>query len=162
MLFFALIGVVTIVTGIGLRLLLPAPAQIDWRGPMRVGLAFALTFAGVDHLVVPERYMQMMPDFVPFPEEVIFLTGLCEIAGAAGLFLPNVWRLTGILLAIYFVCVFPANIKNAVEGIAIPGMPEANWYYWVRLFFQPFVIWWALYASTAIDWPFRRTAGSGE
>jgi uncharacterized membrane protein len=60
------------------------------------------------------------------------------------------------MLAIYFLCVFPANIKNAIEGLAVEGLPSAGWYYWVRLLFQPLVIWWALYASAIIDWPFRR------
>jgi uncharacterized membrane protein len=41
------------------------------------------------------------------------------------------------MLAIYFVCVFPANIKNAIEGLSVQGLPGANWYYWMRLLFQP-------------------------
>ena len=64
--------------------------------------------------------------------------------------------LAGILLAIYFVCVFPANIKNAIEGLSVEGLPAANWYYWARLLFQPLVIWWTLYSSAAIDWPLRQ------
>jgi uncharacterized membrane protein len=54
------------------------------------------------------------------------------------------------MLAIYFVCVFPANIKNAVEGVVVEGLPTASWYYWVRLLFQPLAIWWALRASEVI------------
>ncbi len=54
------------------------------------------------------------------------------------------------MLAIYFVCVFPANIKNAVEGVVVEGLPTASWYYWVRLLFQPLAFWWALRASEVI------------
>ena len=63
---------------------------------------------------------------------------------------PATRRLAGIMLAIYFVCVFPANIKNAVEGLSVDGLPSAQWYYWLRLLFQPVAIWWALRASEVI------------
>jgi uncharacterized membrane protein len=65
------------------------------------------------------------------------------------------------MLALYFVAVFPANIKNAIEGLSVEGLPEAAWYYWVRLPFQPLVIWWSLYAAAVIDWPRRRAASPG-
>jgi uncharacterized membrane protein len=154
MLFFALIVLATLLARVASHLGVPGLA--DWRAAMRLGLALALIFTGIDHLVTPERYLPMMPGFVPFPAQVVLFTGLCEIAGAIGLMHPRLRRLAGVMLAIYFVCVFPANIKNAIEGLAVGGLPSAGWYYWVRLLFQPLVIWWALYASAIIDWPFRR------
>jgi hypothetical protein len=48
-----------------------------------------------------------------------YFTGACEILGAVGLGVPRWWRLAGIMLAIYFVCVFPANIQNAVQRLAV-------------------------------------------
>lgn len=87
---------------------------------------------------------------LPYPAENVLLTGLCELAGAIGLLVPRTRRLAGIMLAIYFVCVFPANLKNAVEGVVVEGLPTASWYYWVRLLFQPLAIWWALRASEVI------------
>jgi uncharacterized membrane protein len=125
---------------------------------MRWGLSLALVSTGIYHLLTPGRYLPMMPSFVPFHTEVVFLTGLCEVAGAVGLLLPRLRYLAGTMLAIYFVCVFPANIKNAIEGLSVQGLPGANWYYWVRLLFQPLVIWWTLYSSAAIDWPLRQRA----
>lgn len=154
MVFFALIAVITILAGVASGL--GVPGLVDWRARMRWGLSLALLFTGVDHLVTPARYLPMMPAFVPYPAEIVFLTGLCEIAGAIGLLVQRLRRLAGIMLAIYFVCVFPANIKNAIEGLSVEGLPAATWYYWVRLLFQPLVIWWALYASTVVDWPFHR------
>jgi uncharacterized membrane protein len=156
MLFFALIAIVTLSVRLASRLGIPRLA--DWRACMRCGLSVALVFTGLDHLVTPERYLPMMPGFVPFHAEVVFATGLCELAGAVGLLVPKLRRLTGIMLAAYFICVFPANIKNAVEGLTIDGLPGASWYYWVRLLFQPLVVWWTLYASGQTDWPIRQSA----
>jgi uncharacterized membrane protein len=159
MLFFALITAITLLTALAWRLGVPGIA--DWRACMRWGLSLALVFTGVDHLVTPARYLPMMPGVVPFPAEVVSLTGLCEIAGAIALLVPRSRRLAGIMLAIYFVCVFPANIKNAIDGLSVEGLPSATWYYWVRLMSQPLVIWWSLYASTVVDRSFdRRTPPS--
>lgn len=79
----------------------------------------------------------MMPRFVPYRRAVVLFTGLREIAGSIGLLIPGLWLLAGVLLAIYFVCVFPANIKNAAVGLTVEGLPGNRWYYWLRLPFQP-------------------------
>ena len=77
-----------------------------------------------------------------------------EIAGGIGLLLPELRRLAGAMLALYFVAVFPANLHNALNGLAVEGLPQAQWYYWVRLAFQPCAVWWALYCAQLIGWPF--------
>lgn len=151
MIFFALIAFITLFAALLGRLGLQALR--DLRACMRLGLALALVFTGIDHLVTPQRYLAMMPGFVPFHDAVVAFTGLCELAGAVGLMIPRLRWLAGVMLAIYFVAVFPANIKNAVEGLAVEGLPTARWYYWIRFLFQPLVIWWALYAAHVIDWP---------
>ncbi len=155
MIFFALIGAITLLAWLAGRF--GVAALQDWRACMRWGLALALIFTGIDHLVTPQRYLAMMPRFVPFHEAVVFFTGLCELAGAFGLLIPRLRWLAGVMLAIYFVAVFPANIKNAVEGLSVEGLPIAQWYYWFRLLFQPPVIWWALFSSGAFDWPCARS-----
>jgi uncharacterized membrane protein len=156
MLFFALIAIITLLAKLVLSF--AAPTAADWRNAMRLGLAAALIFTGIDHLITPQRYLPMMPSFVPWPAEIVAFTGVCEIAGAVGLFIPRLRTLAGIMLAVYFVCVFPANIRNAIEGLSVDGLPGAGWYYWARLAFQPLVIWWTLYASAVIGWPFRGRA----
>lgn len=122
----------------------------DHRLALRIGMSVGFLFVGIDHLVTPERYLPMMPPFVPWHAEVIFFTGLCEIAGAIGLLWPRVTRLAALMLALYAVAVFPANIHNALSGLSVEGLPQSTAYYWVRLAFQPLIIWWALYAGGLI------------
>src|SRR5262245_38672564 len=86
MLFFALIAIITLLAALAARLGVSGLA--GWRACMRVGLALALVATGIDHLVAPGRYLPMMPGLVPFPAEVVLLTGLCELAGAVGLLVP--------------------------------------------------------------------------
>ncbi len=113
-------------------------------------MAVALLLVGSDHLLNPQRYLPMMPDVLPYHLELVLFTGLCELAGAIGLLLPRWRRWAALALALYFVCVFPANIKNAVEGLDVEGLPAATWYYWLRLPLQPLIILWALYAGELI------------
>ena len=66
----------------------------------------------------------------------------------------RVWA--GIALALYSLAVWPANIKHAFEGIHVAIIPDTWWYHAPRLALQPIIIWWALYCSGAVDWPWRR------
>lgn len=115
---------------------------------MRTGLTGLYGFIGIVHLVATERFLPIMPGWVPAPRLVVIGTGLCEIAGALALFVPRLRRIAGIMLALYAVCVFPANIKQAVEGIAVPPIPDTWWYHGPRLALQPVMVWWALSPST--------------
>lgn len=133
------------------------PFLRDGRACMRLALTLALMFFGVDHLVTPERYLAMIETWMPWPEKVIAITGLCEIAGGLGLCLPALRRWAGLLLAVYFIAVFPANIHNAVQGLNVEGLPSSQWYYWLRLAFQPLAVWWALYGAGILSWPFGRS-----
>ncbi|MEQ1549128.1 MAG: DoxX family protein [Chakrabartia sp.] len=127
------------------------------RTSARYLLALIYLLAGVAHLRSPAGFLQITPGWVPFPEHIIFITGVCEIAGAAALaFVPKLRRAAGIALALYAVCVYPANIKHALEGIAVGGTQMSWWYHAPRLAFQPIFIWWALWAGSVTDWPFAR------
>ena len=153
MLFFALLGVLTVVVSLVHR-------RSDWHQRMRVAMAIALVAVGSDHWVNPERYLPMMPPWVPLHLEMVLFTGAAEIAGAFGLLWHRTRALAGFMLALYFVAVFPANIHNAVNGLAVDGLPRAAWYYWARLFFQPLAIWWALFSAGLTRWPLRPRAAA--
>jgi uncharacterized membrane protein len=94
--------------------------------------------------------------WIPLHLELVLFTGAAEIAGAVGLLWNRTRRLAGLLLALYFVAVFPANIHNALNGLSVEGLPQAAWYYWARLPFQPLAIWWVLFSAELIRWPFAR------
>lgn len=118
---------------------------------------FALV--GTVHLASPETLMPIMPAWVPHPRFVILATGVCELVGCLGLLLPALRPWACGLFALYAVCVFPANVKHALEQISVPGLPDSWWYHGPRLAFQPVLIWAPLFAGGLIDWPFRRARG---
>jgi uncharacterized membrane protein len=123
---------------------------------MRWLLTLIYAVAGAVHLTMPGVFLPVMPDWVPAPRAVILFTGACELAGAAGLILPRTRWLAGLMLGLYAVCVFPANIKHALSGETVFGLTDPWLYHGPRLLLQPVLVWWALYAGGVVDWPFRR------
>jgi uncharacterized membrane protein len=127
------------------------------RAAMRWILAAFYAAAGIAHLVVPDKLLAITPSWVPFPSQVILITGVCEILGAVALVTRPLRRWAGIALAAYAICVWPANFKHAIDGIDLPHIASSWFYHGPRLAFQPVLIWWALYCSNVIDWPWRRS-----
>jgi uncharacterized membrane protein len=122
---------------------------------MRGLMAAFYAGAGLLHLHCPDPFLLIVPDWVPFPRQTILATGICELFGAAGLLIPRFRAWAAWMLALYAACVFPANVKHALEGIAVPGLPQSWWYHGPRLAFQPVLVWWALFCAGVIDWPWR-------
>ena len=105
---------------------------------------------GVVHLARPGWFAPLMPAWLPMPGLVLTLTGIAEIAGAVGLFVARARALAGVMLALYAVCVYPANIQHAVHDLSTgTGLGWA--YHYPRLFAQPFICWWAL-AAGGVRW----------
>jgi uncharacterized membrane protein len=126
------------------------------RSVLRLVMAAFYVAAGGLHLVAANAFAVIVPPVIPFPRAVVLFTGACEIAGAIGLLAPPTRRLAGAMLAIYAVCVWPANIYQALWHVHVPPLPDSWWYHGPRLAFQPMLVWWALFAGGVIDWPFRR------
>jgi uncharacterized membrane protein len=126
------------------------------RAVMRWILAVVFVAAGIGHLSAPEPFLAITPSWVPFAPQVIFITGLCELAGAVALVTKPLRWWAGVAFAAYALCVWPANFKHAIDGIALPHVTNSWLYHGPRLAFQPVIIWWALYCAGVIDWPWRR------
>lgn len=132
------------------------PASERGRAISRWVLAAAYLLVGIIHLRSPDAFLPIVPGWVPWPRETILATGICEIAGAAALLTARLRRLAGIMLAAYAVCVYPANIKHAIDHVAIGGPALGWWYHGPRLALQPVLVWWALCAGGVVAWPFAR------
>jgi uncharacterized membrane protein len=133
------------------------------RNGLRWLLATFYFLAGVAHLRSPSAFLAITPDWVPFPQTVVALTGIAEILGAIGLLIPRKmlhWArpAAGIGLALYALCVWPANLNHAFNNIAINGTTLSWWYHGPRLAAQPLIIWLALWVGEVTDWPLRKIA----
>ena len=126
---------------------------------VRLLLAVFYAAAGYLHLARPEPFLAIMPPWVPLAEAVVFWTGIAELLGAAallqGVSIP-LRRAGAIGLALYAVCVFPANIHHFALDMARPDGGLGLGYHIPRMFAQPLVIWLTLWSGGVTDWPFRR------
>jgi uncharacterized membrane protein len=79
----------------------------------------------------------------PSPGALVISTGVLEILGAMGLFVPKVRRSAALWIAIMMVMIFPVNVLVAGQtyaGLRMPGVP-------VRLTMQAIYIWMVLLAG---------------
>jgi uncharacterized membrane protein len=83
------------------------------------------TLTGVVHFVyMREELIAMVPPALPAPGLLVTVTGVLELAGAAGLLLPRIapWAAGG--LSLLLVAMFPANVHAALEGTGTPLLPR--------------------------------------
>jgi uncharacterized membrane protein len=122
-----------------------APSFASWSADVRDGLAVMLLFTGSAHFTpMKEDLIRMTPQWVPRPRAMVFFTGLCELAGAIGLVIPETRRAAGIALILFFVAVLPANIHAARAGVTLRGRPATP--LWLRVPMQILFIvlaWWS-------------------
>lgn len=129
------------------------------RTTLRWLIALFYAAAGYFHLTTPRPFLRIMPQFVPYPDEVVVLTGIAEIAGALALvqpWSPLLRRAGGVGLALYALCVWPANANHMLLDLASPNGGWGMAYHVPRMLAQPLLIWLALWTGGAIDWPFSR------
>lgn len=129
------------------------------RSVLRWVLGVLYLVAGYFHLAQPRPFLEIMPGWVPMAGAVIFWTGIAEFAGAIGLLQPWSLRLrkaAAIGLALYALCVFPANINHFALDMAKPDGGLGLGYHLPRMVAQPIVIWLALWTGGVTNWPFAR------
>jgi uncharacterized membrane protein len=118
----------------------------------RAALAVFFAFTGTMHFVRPRFFEAIVPPAVGNEREVVIVSGLAEIAGAAAVLHPRSRRLGRWWLLALLVAVFPANIHMAVnpeqiEGLDLRRVPR--WALWGRLPLQPVAMLWVWRATRA-------------
>jgi len=124
--------------------------QTILRPVLRWVLAVFYAVAGVIHLIRPEPFLTIMPAWVPAPYAVVLGTGIAEILGAIGLVQPfskPLRRAAGWGLALYALCVWPANINHFIMDMARADGGLGLAYHVPRMFAQPVIIWLAIWVS---------------
>lgn len=103
--------------------------------------------AGILHFRAPAAYLKIMPPYVPWPEAMVYVSGIAEIAGGLGLLLPATRRLAAWGLVALLIAVFPANVYMATNPIYMGASPMPGWIAWARLPLQGVLIWWVLWCT---------------
>jgi uncharacterized membrane protein len=119
----------------------------------RIILGAFMFYAGVSHLTFARTEFQaQVPEWVPLSKDlVVILSGIVEVAfGLAMIFWGKQKAKVGIALAIFYVLVFPGNIAQYVNKTDAFGL-DTDQARFIRLFFQPVLILWALWSTGALQ-----------
>ena len=113
-------------------------------------LALSLFFinVGVDHFINPDFYLNIMPDYLPFHAEAVYLSGFFEILGGIVVLIPKLRALARWGLISLLIAVFPANIYMAMNPNLFPEFSLALLYF--RLPLQFVFIFWVLKATEMV------------
>lgn len=126
----------------------------------RWALGAFLAGAGVGHLtVLREEFQAQVPSWFPLDTDAVVLaSGAVEITLGSALLLWARGRVTvGFVVAAFFIAIFPGNIAQYVEGNDAFGL-DTDGKRFARLFGQPLLIAWALWATGAWRDRPRRTS----
>jgi uncharacterized membrane protein len=113
----------------------------------RIGLWALAAFyvvAGLNHFRDPAFYLPMMPPFLPWHRELVWLSGVAEVGLGLAVLVPALRRAAAWGLVALLLAVFPANLYVALENVPLGGRAEGlGVWNWVRLPFQALLIAWA-------------------
>jgi len=119
----------------------------------RIILAIFITYAGFSHLTSNRiDFQAQAPDWLPLSKDlVVILSGFVEIVLGLGLAFWKKERVRfGWALAIFFILVFPGNIAQYLDSKdAFVGVLDSDEARLRRLFYQPILIAWALWSTSA-------------
>jgi len=101
-----------------------------------------MVVAGLLHFIATDAYVSIMPDYLPWHEKLVYISGVFEIAGGLGLLFPKTRAMAGWGLIALYIAVLPANFNMALNNIQPESVTIPVALLWARLPLQfVFIIW---------------------
>lgn len=107
---------------------------------------------GVAHFVIPGWFLKIVPPDLPLRLEAVYVSGIFELLGAAGILIGKLRRAAGLGLFVLVIVVTPANIYMWRNATLFPDVPEILLL--LRLPLQVLLlalIWWATWRTQKIN-----------
>ena len=78
-------------------------------------MALFYVIAGINHFLNEPQYVKIMPPYLPYPLQLVYLSGVCE--AVFGLLLIPLYtrRAAAWLIIALLVAIFPANIQMSLN-----------------------------------------------
>lgn len=119
--------------------------DFKWRFNGNLAMCCMLCFTGMGHFLFTKGMAMMLPDFIPYREALVYITGVAEFIFGILLLFPAYRKITGVILILFFILILPANIYAALHNV---NLMQANYtgkgvgYLWFRVPLQVFLIVW--------------------
>ena len=129
---------------------------------IRIVLAIALgipfIMIGVEHFLRPAPFDAIVPAYLGFPRFWTLASGVVEVLLGIGIMLPPCRRWAALCLAVFLVCVYPANLNMWLNDIPFNGHVLSHKAHLLRLFIQLLLICLALWLADWRKGPTRKAA----
>ena len=102
------------------------------------GVPFVLI--GIEHFREPQKFVDIVPKYMPFALFLVYLTGVMEIIGGLGIIYPETREITGRLMALFLIAIYPANFNMWINDIPYNGTRLTTQGHLVRLSVQLLLI----------------------
>ena len=102
------------------------------------GVPFVLI--GIEHFREPQKFVDIVPKYMPFALFLVYLTGVIEIMGGLGIIYPETREITGRLMALFLIAIYPANFNMWINDIPYNGTRLTTQGHLVRLSVQLLLI----------------------
>lgn len=127
--------------------------EYDFGLSARIAMSTMLVFTAIGHFVFTKGMSLMIPDFIPYKESFVHITGVFEILIAIGLLIPGFKYLSGWMLIIFLLLMLPANIYASIHQVNYQkGTFDGNGlaYLWFRIPLQILFLVWTYICSIRI------------
>ena len=115
-------------------------------------MSFFYIYVGIRHFIEPEWFVQIMPPFLPYHFELVYLSGFFEILFGVMLLFKRTRALACFLIILLLVAVYPANIYLAFNEVPQQALGISSFMAsWVRLPMQFILIGLAYWHSKNIN-----------
>ncbi|NHF60267.1 hypothetical protein FK220_013010 [Flavobacteriaceae bacterium TP-CH-4] len=112
---------------------------------LKYGLVFFYIIAGINHFINPEFYEGLIPDYLPYPDFLNYLSGFLELGLGVLVLFPDTqkWACYGIILLL--ILLMPSHVYFIEIGSCVENsLCIAPWVSWVRLIvIHPLLMFWA-------------------
>ena len=98
------------------------------------GVPFILI--GIEHFREPQKFVDIVPKYMPFALFLVYLTGVMEIVGGLGIIYPETREITGRLMVLFLLAIYPANFNMWINDIPYNGTRLTTQGHLVRLSIQ--------------------------
>ena len=101
----------------------------------------------IGHFVEPEWFDPIVPDILGDPTFWVLITGAMEVALGAGLIVPQTRKYSSILMVLFLVAIYWANLNMWINDIPLEGKTFATIWHVIRLLAQVLMILIALWVG---------------
>ncbi len=110
-------------------------------------LAIFMIGAGTMHFVNPNFFLKIVPPYLPLHEELVLVSGVCEVLLGVLLLIPRCSHLAAWGIIALMIAVFPANVYLYQHQDILPASPIIHL---LRLPLQGLFILWAYWHTRKV------------